>query len=96
MFDQSSRYSVIETAALTTEEGRIISYKKRRLLPASENMRILTEITTTAADRLDLITYRTIGDPEQYWRICDANIIMHPLELTDDPGTIIRIPLPGG
>lgn len=96
MFDQSSRYAEIETASLKTEEGRIISYKKRRFLPASENMRILTEITTNAADRLDLLTYRTIGDPEQYWRICDANNIMHPLELTDVPDTIIRIPLPGG
>ena len=34
-------------------------------------------------DRLDLITARTLGDPEQFWRVCDANDALDPAELTD-------------
>ena len=46
---------------------------------------------------LDLIveiTARTLGDPEQYWRVCDANDAMNPAELTVRPGRTLRVPLP--
>ena len=36
-------------------------------------------------DRLDLITARTLGDPEQFWRICDANDALDPDDLAE-PG----------
>jgi nucleoid-associated protein YgaU len=45
----------------------------------------------SAGDRLDRIAAKIGGDPEQYWRICDANNVMHPLELTNEPGTTIKI-----
>jgi nucleoid-associated protein YgaU len=45
----------------------------------------------SAGDRLDMIAAKIGGDPEQYWRICDANNVMHPLELTNEPGTTIKI-----
>ena len=52
------------------------------------------EFTITEGDRLDLITYRTLGDPEQFWQICDANNAMNPVELTEDLGSSLVIPLP--
>jgi hypothetical protein len=42
-------------------------------------------------DRLDLIAARILGDPEQFWRVCDANNAMDPLELTARPGRMIRV-----
>ena len=57
-------------------------------------MQTLQELTYTAGDRLDLITARTLGDPELFWRICDSNEVMHPLELTSEPGNVIRIAVP--
>jgi hypothetical protein len=45
-------------------------------------------------DRLDNITARYLGDPEQFWRVCDANNAMHPRELTEEIGRRLRIPLP--
>jgi hypothetical protein len=57
-------------------------------------MPLLVEVTVTDGDRLDLITGRTLGDPEQFWRVADANNAMNPSELTEEPGTIVRVPIP--
>jgi hypothetical protein len=90
MFAKESRYFHLEdvTAELN---GKIVSYKRRRFLPDTKDMVLLQEITVSEGDRLDRIAAKVGGDPEQYWRICDANNIMHPLELTNEPGTLIRI-----
>jgi len=73
MFETTSRYSAVENATLKTPGGRSIVYKKRRFLPHGENIPPLLEVTVFENDRLDTITARTLGDPEQFWRICDAN-----------------------
>ena len=95
MFDPTSRYFTLEDATLTRENRGVIVYKKRRFIPDAEKMKTLHEMTVIAGDRLDNISDRIFGDPLQYWRICDANDVMHPLELTHEPGKVIRIPLPG-
>jgi hypothetical protein len=46
-------------------------------------------------DRLDNIAARYLGDPEQFWRICDANPILEPEEL-EVAGRRILITLPEG
>jgi hypothetical protein len=83
-----------QNSKLSLEDGRIITYKKRRFLPPGNKMHILQEIVVTAGDRLDLIAALTLGDPEQFWRICDANNAMHPLELTSEIGRTLRIAMP--
>jgi hypothetical protein len=97
LFDPTSRYFNIEDAELTRDNGQIVPYKKRRFIPKSDEKTILQEITVIAGDRLDNITARIYDDPLQFWQICDANsdTMMHPLELTEEPGKVIRIPLPG-
>ena len=42
------------------------------------------------------IAARELGDPEAFWRICDANGAMRPDELTAVPGRALRITLPQG
>ena len=49
-----------------------------------------------AGDRLDQVTARFLNDPTQFWRIADANNALQPEELTDVPGSTIRITLPAG
>lgn len=39
---------------------------------------------------------RYIGDPEQYWRLCDANNAIRPDELIETVGRALRITLPEG
>jgi phage tail protein X len=63
-------------------------------VPRAESIPTLVEIRTTQGDRLDLIAYRTLGDPEQFWRICDANNILDPSDLTREVNTLVRIGIP--
>ncbi|MCL1976756.1 MAG: hypothetical protein FWG55_01395 [Candidatus Bathyarchaeota archaeon] len=95
MFGSNSRYTQIEDAVLTTENGQVIRYKKRRFLPEGEKMSLLQEVTVTAGDRLDLISSRVLGDPEQFWRICDANNAMYPFDLVNKTNNVLKITIAG-
>jgi hypothetical protein len=46
-------------------------------------------------DRLDNIAAALIGDPQQFWRICDANYVLHPAEC-EDIGRTLTIAAPEG
>jgi hypothetical protein len=94
MFDPTSRYYAIETVQLTASDGRVVAYKRRRFLPQGEALPLLVEVVVTEGDRLDVITARTLGDPEQFWRVADANDAMNPTELTDEIGRALRVPIP--
>lgn len=95
-FSLTSRYALIEITTIETSDGETVRYLKRRFVPPSERFSLLQEHTVTQGDRLDNVTARYLGDPEQFWRICDANNTMHPDELTKDVGRSIRITLPEG
>ncbi len=94
MFQHTSRYYPIETAHLIQPDGREVAYKRRRFLPDGGSMPVLVEVRVSDGDRLDLITARALGDPEQFWRICDANDAMDPFELTSELGRRLRVPFP--
>lgn len=95
-FPPTSRYHGIETATMEIEDGEIIIYLKRRFVPQPARFSLLQEHTITEGDRLDNITNQYLGDPEQFWQICDANNVLHPDELTEKIGRRIRITLPEG
>ncbi|MCD6030884.1 MAG: hypothetical protein K0S78_3058 [Thermomicrobiales bacterium] len=95
MFEPTSRYHGIETVKMTAGEGaRVISYKRRRIIPSGATVTILVEHIVTQGDRLDNLAARYVGDPEQFWRICDANDVLRPEELTEEVGWTIKIGLP--
>jgi hypothetical protein len=94
MFDPNSRYYNLKTLVLKKLGGRELAYKERRFLPRAETMPLLAEVTVVQGDRLDLITLRTLSDPEQFWRIADANNAMDPMELTNEPGRRLRVAVP--
>ena len=94
MFSHTSRYYSLATATLEGPDGRPIAYVQRRFLPQVEDMTLLAEVTVTQGDRLDVITARTLGDPEQFWRICDTNNAMHPAQLTAEIGRRLFVPIP--
>jgi hypothetical protein len=92
MFDPGSRYAALETATLT-DGDRPIAYKRRRFLPRGADLPLLTDTTVADGERLDLVAARTLGDPEQFWRVCDANDAMKPADL-ERSGRNLRIPVP--
>jgi hypothetical protein len=95
-FPPSSRYSGIDIATLTTSDGRTIAYLRRRFIPPPSSFQLLAEHVVADGDRLDLIAATYLGDPEQFWRLCDANGAMDPEELTARIGGVIRVTLPQG
>ena len=94
MFDEESRYAAVEDARFTTPDGREVSYKRRRFLPRGERQPLLVEVQVKAGERLDAISAETLGDPTQWWRIADANNAMNPVDLTAQPGSSLRVPIP--
>ena len=94
MFDSTSRYYVLDTMTITMPDGKVVSYKRRRFLPQGDTLPLLVNVTVNDGDRVDLISVRTIGDPEQFWRVCDANNAMNPFDLTAEPGKTLRVPVP--
>lgn len=93
MYPKTSRYYGIETATLKVPDGREVVYLKRRFLPAISKASVLTEFVVSEGDRLDNITAKHLGDPEQFWRICDSNDPMNPDDLTAEIGRRLKIPL---
>lgn len=94
MFEHTSRYYSIATAEFSATDGRKIAYVRRRFLPQGDRLPVLREFIATRDDRLDLITDKTLGDPEKFWKVCDANNAMKPIDLLADPVQTIRIPTP--
>ena len=95
MFDSQSRYSKLTPETMTAADGTVITYTSRRFLPQGDALPVLQQVTVIAGDRIDLVTSRTLRDPTQFWRICDANDAMDPLDLADVPGAILVVPIPG-
>jgi hypothetical protein len=94
-FPPQSRYSGVETAAYTGPDGKVVAYLRRRFIPAAERFALLQEHAVRQGERLDQLTARYLGDPEQFWRVCDANAAMRPEELEEE-GRRVRITLPEG
>lgn len=94
MFEHTSRYYNLETAHHTMPDGRLAAYKRRRFLPHTQNQPVLIELKVAEGDRLDLLTAKVLGDPEQFWHLCDMNNAMNPAELTQPPGRTLHVMLP--
>ncbi len=84
-FALNSRYLGIEITQMVLPDGRTVAYLRRRY-----------EHVVAQADRLDNIAAQYLGDPEQFWKICDANRAMRPDDLTSPVGRRLRITLPEG
>jgi hypothetical protein len=97
MFEPTSRYYLLPDATLTRagEDGRLLQrrYKRRRFIPSAQGMTTVLEHTIAKGDRLDNVTARYLGDPAQFWRIADGNLVLHPEEL-EEAGRRMLIALP--
>lgn len=95
-FPANSRYQNVDTTKLVLPDGSEIVYLQRRFLPSLDSFSSLQQYRVTQGDRLDNIAAQFVGDPEQFWRICDANGAMRPDELTEVVGRVLQIALPSG
>lgn len=96
----TGRYDGVAHAELeltgATGQRRTVRYLRRRRLPELREVLPVAWHRVVAADRLDLIAARHLGDPLAAWQIADANLALDPEELTA-PGTegdLLMIPFP--
>lgn len=92
----SSRYFPVGTAVYVAPASEEIVYLRRRFIPPPERFQLLRLYSVVEGDRHDTLAAQLLGDPEQFWRLCDANAVMRPEELSDTPGRRVRVTLPEG
>lgn len=95
-FPPTSRYALTPTTTFVRADGTMVTYLKRRFVPAPENLALLQWHQVVQGERLDNIAAKYLSDPEQFWRLCDANRALRPQELTETIGRKLRITLPEG
>ena len=95
MLDSDSRYYGLPQVTHVSADGREIVYVTRRFLPRASELTPLGRVVVAERDRLDQIAARLLGDPLQYWAICDANEAMNPEALVDEPGAVLTIATSG-
>ncbi len=95
-FPENSRYHSTGTATLEQVNKAPIAYLKRRFIAPPERFAVIQEHTVVEGDRVDNLAAQYLGDPELYWRLCDANGVMRPDALTENAGDKIAITLPEG
>jgi hypothetical protein len=96
LLPQTSRYHGLEIRRITLPGGKQTAYFARRFVPSPDQFELLQEHTVVEGDRPDNVTATYLGDPEQYWRLADANYDMNPFELTATINRRLRITLPEG
>jgi hypothetical protein len=96
LFPPTSRYHGIAIARLDRPDGTAVVYLRRRFVPQPDRFVVLQEHGVVEGDRLDNLAASYLGDPGQFWRICDANAAMRPEELIEALGRRLRITLPEG
>ena len=91
----SSRYYGLPVLVKETPQGHKTVYFQRRFVPQPERFDVLHEHLVSQGERLDNIAAQYLGDPELFWRLCDANRALQPVEL-EQPGRRVNITLPEG
>lgn len=94
-FGPTSRYFQSETRELAVPAGKPVAHLARRLVPPPERFVVVQEHRVAQGERLDVLTAQYLGDPEQFWRVCDANGVIWPTDL-EALSRIVRITLPDG
>lgn len=90
----TSRYAAVERATYVAADGTPVQYLRRRFIPETSGPQVGVH-EVVEGDRPDTVAAQYLGDPQQYWRLCDPNHVLHPRDLTAEVGRAVRITLPG-
>ena len=95
MIAADSRYASATQLTHFSADGEPVIYLAPRILPLPESFTPVTTRRVTDSDRLDLLAWKTLGNPLLSWRIADANRNMHPGALPGEPGDTLVLPVAG-
>jgi hypothetical protein len=90
-----SRYASVGTAIWTALDGSQVPYLLRRFLPQLGQLATQRTYQVRQGDRVDVIAYTQLADPQMSWLLADANPVDRPSQL-NQPGLVISVPLPQG
>lgn len=91
MFAKSSRYYALPDRIVGEADGREVVYRAVRLLPRPARS-LPTATRVGQEERLDLVAARTLGRPELFWKLCDANRALDPFDLIEQAQRMLRVP----
>jgi hypothetical protein len=94
-YPATSRYAGSRAVIIEVRGEPDIVVLERRWVPMGEGLTDVGRHVVGEAERLDQIANQELGDPEQWWRVADANDALIPAEL-ERPGLALRITLPAG
>jgi hypothetical protein len=94
-FAPTSRYYGNPTATFVDGLGTAHVYVLRRFIPPPQAFATLELHIVMQGERYDTMAATYIGDPQQFWRLADANGVLDPSDL-ETPGSSVRITLPAG
>lgn len=94
IYPPNSRYRGLPIRTIKRPDGTEVEFVGRRIIPALSRYRALTHYRTAGDERIDMIAADGFGDPELYWRICDANGDADPADAASPAGRLVAIPLP--
>lgn len=92
-FPPRSRYHGSEVRTRPGPDGAPVACLARRFCPDPARFATLSVHRVGAGERLDQTAAGLLGDPEQFWALCDANGAVWPQELEVD-GSRVRVTLP--
>jgi hypothetical protein len=90
----NSRYAGTALLVYRAADGREIVYGARRQMPRPEQFQAMAEYRHDRDRRIDQVAHAYYGDAEQYWRICDANLVYWPPDAVAKANATLVIPLP--
>jgi hypothetical protein len=92
----NSRYADVGVTSVQVLRNGVpveIRFVNRRFIPPPAASLSIITYSVKQGDRVDNIAARFLGDPTQFWRLADVNVVLRPSELTDTLGNKIEIAL---
>jgi len=90
-FPPDSRYHGLPLLRVQLTDGREVACVGRRFLPPLDAYERIAVHEVQGADRLDLLAAQYFADPEQGWRLPEANAVRDPRTLLAEAGSRIAI-----
>jgi len=90
-FPPTSRYYGLPLVRMKLADGREVACVGRRFLPPLDKYERIAVHEVQGGDRLDLLAAQYFADPEQGWRLPEANAVRDPRELLTETGSRIAI-----
>lgn len=94
-FGPASRYTSQPITDIEID-GITHRYVTRRFTPDPDALAVIGEHVVVGGDRPDNLAASELGDPQLFWRLCDANGAVFADELVERVGRRLRIALPEG